>query len=118
MSKATYFKSLQDNAKFNRSFDAIITMQQLKFQITKYWSWGVSKVINYVVNPSNVLILSVNANRLKGFVVITLAANDTYSIDFLNSRYGKAFDSLTDVYFDELTNVIDELIEKKSNYIY
>ena len=49
----------------------------------------------------------------KGLVVISLAFNDTYTIETVKIRAGKVkvCDSYDDVYFDQMVEVLDHMIE-------
>ena len=48
----------------------------------------------------------------KGIVCITLAWDDTYTITLLNSKF-EVKQTRTDVYFDELVNDIDHMVETR-----
>ncbi|MFI8379597.1 hypothetical protein [Leeuwenhoekiella sp. NPDC079379] len=97
-----------------REFNTQETYQLLKASGSIMWSWGVSKLINY---QNEGLLLKVNGHHHKGWVFITLAWNDTYSIHYLNNRY-KVKESQTDIYCDMLTRTIDDKIERIDDYQY
>ena len=114
MSKAKFQKDfLTEYAE--REFDLLETMKQLKHNMRLYWCWGVSRLANY---HNKGLILSVNGRNLKGFVLITLAWDGTYTVRFFNTKYNEVKDKLTNVYCDELTNRIDSIIEYVPEYRY
>ena len=104
-----------------RDFNYHETLQVLKNNIKIFWSWGVSKIQlvgeskedkDYVTG----LLLKVSAHRCKGYVLITLAWDDTYTVNIINNR-GVISDTYKDVYFDMLVDVIDERIEKIDEYV-
>ena len=95
-----------------REFDLKETMKVLSYDQRIFFSWGVSKRIN--LNDKG-LLLNVNGNHHKGSVLITLAWNDTYSVYIINNR-GKILDEYKEVYFDVLTEMIDNRIERIKEY--
>ncbi len=95
-----------------REFNPAETLQVITHNKTVYWSWGVEKVVNYF---NKGLILIVNGHHHKGVLLITLAWNDTYSFHLINDN-GTIKESITDVYFDELQQRIDNKIEYINEY--
>jgi hypothetical protein len=95
-----------------REFDPKETMLVLKSDLLKYWSWGVSKVTNYMKKG---LMLKVNGNHHKGLVFITLSWMDTYTVYIMNN-VGRVLDKYEDVYFDDLVEIIDNRIERIPEY--
>lgn len=95
-----------------REFNTAETLQVITHNKTVYWSWGVEKVVNYY---DKALLLIVNGHHHQGFLVITLAWNDTYSFHLINDN-GTIKESVTDVYFDELQERIDQKIEYINEY--
>lgn len=95
-----------------REFDLKETMSVLTYNKVTYWSWGVSKRQN--LNDKG-LLLDVNGNHHKGSVLITLGWNDTYCVYIINNR-GKILNEYKEVYFDVLTELIDNRIEKIKEY--
>jgi hypothetical protein len=112
MSKAQFFTDF-NKTYGQREFNVNDTLQLISACKAIYWCWGVSKKIN-IQNKG--LLLSVNGNHHKGFVLITLAYNDTYTVRYFNTRYNKTKDTQTDVYFDMLADIIDSTIEKIDTY--
>lgn len=96
-----------------REFNLKETMEVLTYNRNIYFSWGVSKQIN--LNDKG-LLLNVSGHHHKGSVLITLSWNDTYSVYIINSR-GKILDEYKEVYFDVLTEVIDNRIERIKEYV-
>jgi hypothetical protein len=94
--------------KGEREFNPQETLQVLTHNRTTYWSWGVSKLLN-MFNKG--LCLKVSGHHHKGWVIITLGFTDTYSV-FYVSNNGKVKDEQHLVYFDELTERIDDKIER------
>jgi Txe/YoeB family toxin of Txe-Axe toxin-antitoxin module len=96
------------------NFSVNETMQVLTSNISVYWSWGVSRKINY---QNKALILKVSGHHHKGYVVITLDFNDTYNVHIVNTR-GTILNEYNMVYFDNLVRVIDNRIESIPEYSY
>lgn len=95
-----------------REFNPNETLQVLQHNKQIYWSWGVEKLVNYY---DKALLLIVNGHHHKGVLVITLAWNDTYSFHLINDN-GTIKETVTDVYFDELEERIDQKIEYINEY--
>lgn len=101
------------SSKFEREFNSLETMKVLTHNMMTYFSWGVSK--KYCVANKG-LLLKVSGNHHKGWVLITLAWDDTYSV-YIVSNKGEIVDEYTEVYFDELSEIIDNRIERIAEYI-
>ena len=97
-----------------REFNLNETMEVLTHNKTIYWTWGVSKKQN--LNDRG-LLLDVSGNHHKGSVLITLGWDDTYCVYIINNR-GKILNEYKEVYFDVLTEIIDNRIEKIKEYSY
>lgn len=95
-----------------RDFDQKETIKVITYNKTIYWSWGVSKLYNF---EGKGLLLKVNGNHHKGYVLITLAWDDTYEVHII-STHGNVKSSHTDIYFDVLAETIDNLIERIPEY--
>lgn len=95
-----------------REFDLRETVILLSSSKSIFWSWGVSKRLN--INDKG-LLLEVNGHHHKGSVLITLGWNDTYCVYIINNR-GRILDEYKEVYFDVLTEVIDNRIERIKEY--
>lgn len=105
-----FIKAVQQLQK--RNFDPTETMQWLTADKSTYWSWGVSKKINF----NNVaLALKVSAHHWKGYVVITLDWNDTYIVSLVTTT-GRIHKTIEGVYCDELAYHIDQQIEYIPEY--
>lgn len=83
-------------------------LQVLLRQRVVFWSWGVSKKVNFA---NKALALKVNGKYLKGWVVITLSSLDLYDISFLSTGAKKVLLFVEGIYLDQLTDIIDEYIE-------
>lgn len=95
-----------------RDFDTNETVQVIQHNIQVYWSWGVERLINY---KNKGLLLLVNGHHHKGWLLIVLAWNDTYSYYLLegNKTIKK---ERKEVYFDQLQELIDKDIEYIEDY--
>lgn len=110
MSNHYIMKKLQTLTR--REFNTNETLQLLKLSGPVFWSWGVSKLINY--NDKGLLI-RVHGHHHNGWVFITLQMNDTYAVHYLNQGY-TIKDSVEDIYFDMLVDTIDTRIERIDSY--
>lgn len=95
-----------------REFDPNETLKVLKHNPTIFWTWGVSKMANV---EDKGLLMKVNGHHHKGYVFITLAFDDTYSVHII-STHGNIKQTFDMVYFDVLTEIIDNRIEKIKDY--
>lgn len=95
-----------------REFNTHETLQLLKSSGSVFWSWGVSKVINY---SDAGLLVRVHGHHHDGWVFITLAWNDTYTVHIVNQRY-TVKESIEGIYFDMLVDMIDSKIEYVKDY--
>jgi len=100
----------------------VLTPQQV------FWSWGASKFQAIGENQiegikeeySGGLMFYVRGMKHKGHVLVSLTWRDTYTVSIGSVRKGKINPKkeVTDVHFNELPDVIDNLIEKQDNYAY
>lgn len=111
------------NTTQNQSVQVSKTIHQQLMGLgkVKVWSWGANSwsIIN------NGIMFKVQGFKFKGTVNITLVPNDTYKIEFIKAS--KTVKEYTDVYFDEMVDLIDNYVEytganystdiKKSLYI-
>jgi hypothetical protein len=98
---------------FKREFDPTETMRVLTSDMMVYFSWGVSKKYNF---DNKGLLLKVSGNHHKGFVLITLDWMDTYTVHIISNK-GEIEDVYENVFFDELTEIIDKRIERIPDYV-
>jgi hypothetical protein len=71
----------------------------------KVWSWGAN---SWTVIPNGIQF-KVQGFKFKGIVSISLQPNDTYKVELIKNK--KVITEFTDVYFDEMTTLIDEKVE-------
>ena len=90
-----------------REFNTLETIQLLKNKIEIFWSWGVSGLLNY---NNKGLLFTVNGRYHKGYVFISLDFNDTYTVDIIDLK-GNILNTYEMIYFDMLTETIDNRIE-------
>jgi len=90
-----------------------IQQQLFAFGQQKVMSWGARGW----AAGENFLFFRVSANRHKGYIKITLNSMDTYDVQLLSMKrvVKKEWNGL---YFDQLTEVIDNEIEKQEDYKY
>jgi predicted lipoprotein len=100
-------------------FDFNEAHKALRLNLVKYLSWGSHNfsIVSGTPTQCKGLIFKVNANHHRGYVLLTLEGDDTYTVHLI-STHGNIKDTLEGIYFDELTNRIDEKIEKIGDYKY
>lgn len=101
------------NEKLQREFNIRETMQVLGSNMNIFWSWGITTKVN-ISNKG--LLLKVSGHHHKGYVLITLAWDDTYTVDII-STHGKVKDTYEMIYFDMLVETIDNRIERIKEYV-
>lgn len=85
-------------------------LQILRFQLMIMWSWGFNSPTKLANNRG--LAFKVQGYKYKGWVeVIYEEGLDTFTV--ILKKTGK---KVEDVYFDELVNVIDGLVERTDDY--
>ena len=106
---------IQKPASFNphsvvcREFDINETIKCLKHpNIWVFFSWGSKNFINW---KNQMLSFKVNGMKFKGTVNSVLNGSDLYDIYYVNRLDNLKHES-KDVYFDQLQEVIDSVIEK------
>lgn len=97
----------------DREFNPAETMTVLCHNMNTFFSWGVSQKIN--LNNKG-LALKVSGHHHDGWVLITLSFMDTYSVHIVNNS-GEVLESIDDVYFDMLVDIIDKKIEWIDDYV-
>lgn len=99
------------NSKFQKEFESLETLQLLTYVKPIFWSWGVDteKIIRF---SKGGFFFPVNGYLHKGFVLITLAYNDTYTVTLYNKKLIEK-KQIEEVYFDQLVEVIDTNVERK-----
>ena len=91
-----------------------------------FWSWGASafkslptdRTIGDINTERGALIFYTRGHHHKGHVLIVLTFMDTYTVYIGHQRKNnfKVKSKFTDVYFDELSDVLDTAIEKIPAY--
>jgi hypothetical protein len=92
-----------------REFEPQQTMDVLANEHKVVLWWGARNFSQY---KNKALFFRVWGRLHKGIVCITLAWDDTYTITLLNSKFEEK-QTRTDVYFDELVNNIDHMVETR-----
>jgi hypothetical protein len=98
----------------NLYFDAKVTLSHVYAGgKMKVWSWGFNNVIVHVNKAKQCYALrfTVNGRHFKGHIYIVLNPMDLYTVYYCSNQGNiKMIDE--DLYCDQLTEVIDEKIEK------
>ncbi len=95
-----------------RKFNPMETLRVLKTKPTWMSSWGFRKPINY---DNEMLLFRVSGHHHKGYVAITLNWDDTYIVTLLNVRWAIK-ETFSNVYVDELVELLDVKIERIEKY--
>ena len=111
MSKEQFFTETI-NTIMEREFDSQETLQWLKIHQLNFMSWGVEKMLQY---ESRSLFLKVNGFVHSGWVLITLAWNDTYTVRLLDDQFEIIKESNL-IYCDMLCDTVDFLVESNSEF--
>ena len=105
------FELLQD--LFQREFDVNETIDLLSnYNTPIFLSWGVERLINF---SNKGLLMLVNGHHHKGWMLIILAWDDTYSYYLLEAEKTIKLER-KGVYFDMLQGMIDKDIEYIEDY--
>jgi len=90
-------------------------MAYLRADINVFWSWGAHAFrVDNMKNPKMFRML-VQGHHHKGHVYIFLNGTDLFDVYFTTSQ-GIIKDLKTDLYFDQLVEVIDNRIERIPDY--
>lgn len=90
-----------------REFNTLETISLLKQNMSIFYSWNVTGLLNY--NDKG-LLFTVNSRYHKGYFFISLDFNDTYTVDIIDFE-GNILDTYEMIYFDMLTEIIHDRIE-------
>lgn len=96
-----------------REFNLRETLQVISINQRTYGSWCVSKKLNI---DDKGLLLKVSGNHHKGWVLISLGWNDTYSVHIISNK-GVVLNEYKEVYWDMLADIIDDRIERINEYV-
>jgi hypothetical protein len=98
-----------------RVFNVLELLQLLRMDIMVFCSWGAQKFIVDNKKTPKLFRMTVNGHHHKGYVYITLNFLDLFDVYLVNKK-GVIKDKMTDLYFDQLVEAIDEKIEKIDAY--
>lgn len=101
------------NAIAERSFNSTETYQLLRSNTVWFWSWGSTSFKSY---DDKALFFTVSGYHHKGIVLITLGWDDTYTVSLL-SRQWLVKKTIKGIYFDQLNDIIDIEVERRSQYV-
>lgn len=110
MNKIQIFEAAKEHGQ--REFNPNETLQLLNAYGYRFWSWGANGFKNMF---NKALFFKVQGHYHKGYVLITLNAADLYDVR-LYTTTGKVKDTLTDLFFDQLFDAIDEKVERIPEY--
>jgi hypothetical protein len=92
-----------------REFNPIETFQLLKTQPLLLMCWGFRKVLSI---KDKGLMFTVSGALHKGYVLITLAWNDTYTVQLFSTQWNEKA-KYEGIYCDMLIDFIDSKVETK-----
>lgn len=110
MKQAQIFQAVREYGV--REFNPNETLSLLNKYTFRFWSWGANGFKN-VANKG--LFFKVQGHHHKGYVLITLNFADLYDVRLFTTT-GNLKDTITDLYFDQLFDAIDEKVEKIAAY--
>ncbi|WP_064967627.1 hypothetical protein [Tenacibaculum ovolyticum] len=110
--KTEFYKKFKEEFA-ERPFNQKETIQWLTYNKIIAMSWGYQKP---TALDEYGLMFKVNGNHHKGWVLITLAGNDTYTLRFFSTQFNETKDKITEVYCDVLQETVDNAIEKIKEY--
>jgi hypothetical protein len=104
---------IEAKAKHCREFSVVETKKQLYFfGKIKVFSWGAHNWVNF---QNKALRFTVQGRHFRGHVYIFLNGADLYDVYYCSNRGNiKMID--TDMYFDQLTEIIDRKVEYVPEY--
>lgn len=105
------FYLIEELTNTKRNFDVSELWQSLR-RLVKVCSWG-ARPTNF---RDKALCLKVDANHFDGVVVITLAGNDTFCVDYVKEQI--ILDSKENIYIEDLVDTIDLDIEYVKSYTF
>lgn len=95
-----------------RDFDPNDTMKWLTHDAVITMSWGFKSPTTL---GNSGFMFKVNGFLHKGWVLITLAGNDTYTLRFFSNSFKEVKNKVTNVYCDELQERVDNEVERIGN---
>jgi hypothetical protein len=110
--KTDFYKKFKEEFS-ERPFDQNETIQWLTKDKIVTMSWGYQKPT--ILNNYG-LMFKVNGHHHKGWVLITLAGNDTYTLRFFSIQFNETKEKITEIYCDVLQDVVDNAVERIENY--
>ena len=100
---------LDELTKNTLTFSIKECLQQIAIDKIVFFSWGVSMRANYF---DKALLLKVSGKYFKGWVAVTLAWDDTYTVSFIKQS-GKVEKTTEGIYCDMLQEYVDGVVETK-----
>ena len=88
----------------------------LRMDINKFWSWGSHAYTIDNKRNCRMFRMAVNGHHHKGHVYIFLNGSDLFDV-YLTTKMGTIKKVLTDLYNDQIVDVIDKEIEYISDYV-
>jgi hypothetical protein len=90
-----------------REFNTNDILQFLRQHGSAFWSWGANGFTSF---KDRALVFRVNGHHHKGRVYIVLNGADLFDV-YLTSSQGNIKQTFTDIYIDELFDLLDTKIE-------
>jgi len=97
-----------------RDVDANYILKLLRRNMNIYFSWDTNNLID--LNGKG-LRFTVNGHHHKGHVYVVLNGADLFDVYYCSNR-GTIKDIHTNIFFDQLTEIIDNKIERIADYTY
>jgi len=97
------------------SFDPNEVLKILRSNFSIFYSWGSTNFVVDNTKNTKMLRFKVNGMKHKGFVYIFLNGADLFDVYFTDKK-DVITKIVSDLYFDQLVEVIDEYVKKQSYY--
>jgi hypothetical protein len=90
-------------------------MSLLKADISVFWNWGAHNVLVDAKRGTKMFRMNVQGHHHKGHVYIFLNGADLFDV-YLTTIQGTIKNTVSDLYFDQLVDWIDEKVERIPEY--
>jgi len=99
-----------------RELNPVELLQLLRLDIMKFWSWGANGFTVDKKKGTKMFRMTVRGHHHKGYVYIVLNFLDLFDVYLVNKK-NIIKDKMTDLYFDQLADAIDEKVERINAYV-
>lgn len=108
--------NIEEKVKSCRNLNPQELLVLLRQDMMVFWSWGTHALRVDNMKRPRMFRMMVNGHHHSGHVYIFLNGMDLFDV-YLTSSQGKIKDIITDLYFDQLVETIDNKVERISDYV-